>query len=519
MESYSTLLNLNFMASLRTENIIIDMLLAALIPFLSSALYRLVYSHWPSFLHKVGSSIFASKTTCSISHDVSSSSVDLDENIVLREAVMQYVGTRVAPLYPEGSFMFKRNPGNSSAAVSKLDEAIRNNYSIQTVPAHDTQVEINKKISFNIGEEECKLEKENGEEKIIKRETVNLSSSASRFSREDATLTFVTNGLEWYKQKVRLSKSHVRYLYQPLDNSKKSGSEKALMSCQRYPLTGEKTFNTLFFDGKEKLLKLLDDFDKKRGKFSIPGFPHKLVLLLHGPPGTGKTSLVKAIAEHTRRNILAISLSRIQTNRQLISYMFDPTCSVERESYNYRNKNEKLKPENVVYMLEDIDAASKIVIRKDDGTREKPAAEGESIVPIKTSSEPSLKDLLEPEDKVSINGLLDALKGILDSPRRIIVMTTNHIEKLDPALIRPGVVTLKLHMGTFSPECALEMIHHYFGEVKKETQDQIVELIKGLREKKEKGYSPAEVEQLCAENDTVEELLHALKCGSRVDIF
>ena len=81
-------------------------------------------------------------------------------------------------------------------------------------------------------------------------------------------------------------------------------------SYKRYPLGDTKTFASLFFKDKPKVLSLLDAFHAKRGKYAVRGFPHKLGILLHGPPGTGKTSLIKAIAQRTGRNVVSISVER-----------------------------------------------------------------------------------------------------------------------------------------------------------------------------------------------------------------
>ena len=66
------------------------------------------------------------------------------------------------------------------------------------------------------------------------------------------------------------------------------------------------------------------------------------------------------------------------------------------------------------------------------------------------------------KDKLNLSGLLNVLDGVVDTPERIVVMTTNHPEILDPALIRPGRIDQKLLLAYMKWHNVVLMIEHYF---------------------------------------------------------
>ena len=114
-------------------------------------------------------------------------------------------------------------------------------------------------------------------------------------------------------------------------------------------------------------------------------------------------------------------------------------------------------------------------------------------------SEPAMGPTLKisSKDKLDLSGLLNVLDGVVDTPDRIVIMTSNHPEKLDPALIRPGGIDKKIYLGFLVAESAICMCEHYFSsdltDAQKETMGQILE--------KNKTITPACFEQYCAEHD------------------
>eukprot|EP00798_Chlamydomonas_sp_ICE-L_P024503 gene24503-10101_t len=108
------------------------------------------------------------------------------------------------------------------------------------------------------------------------------------------------------------------------------------------------------------------------------------------------------------------------------------------------------------------------------------------------------------EDELNLAGLLNVLDGVVDTPNRIVIMTTNHPEKLDPALIRPGRINKKIYMGRICIDQALAMIKHYCGDIPTAVHTQLRSVfIDGE-------LSPAELEAMCAEFDLIEHLADQL---------
>jgi hypothetical protein len=153
---------------------------------------------------------------------------------------------------------------------------------------------------------------------------------------------------------------------------------------------------------KAKILEDVRRFIGSEPEYTKYSIPYKRNYLFHGKPGTGKTSLVRLIGTMTRRSIYTVAFDSQLSDTSLFNAI--------REIRG-----------NALLLLEDIDCSFK---QRD--------AIGMSVV--------------------TMSGLLNALDGIAGKDNLITFITTNHLDKLDPALIRPGRVDMMVGFADMSDE-------------------------------------------------------------------
>lgn len=155
----------------------------------------------------------------------------------------------------------------------------------------------------------------------------------------------------------------------------------------------------------EDILQRLKDFSSARVWYQEMGIPYHLGMLFHGTPGSGKTSIIGALAGELKMNLYILSLAGEDMNDEKFACLLSEI------------------PPNSFMVLEDVDAA--FAVRKRNAGDDQKASAG-----------------------LTLTGILNALDGFMASEGAIVLMTTNHREVLDPALIRPGRVDFEVEFTT-----------------------------------------------------------------------
>ncbi len=187
-----------------------------------------------------------------------------------------------------------------------------------------------------------------------------------------------------------------------------------------------------------KLRDHLTQYQNSKEWYKAHRIPWRTGIILEGPPGTGKSTLSLAICGEFDCNLFIANLS-VATDDKL-ERMF------------------KGLPSKAIMLVEDIDSYQIATSRK-----KRKAKKTEKEIEAESGPEDS-----EPPEKLfgSLSGLLNAIDGICATEDRVLIATTNHIEKLDPALIRPGRFELILKIDNLNDETARKIFTKFYPKFK-----------------------------------------------------
>jgi len=325
----------------------------------------------------------------------------------------------------------------------------------------------------------CKVHRDydKGDEKR-KFEMENISIEIYSYNKSLEYLTkYLDNIYDNFRKDLVKKRNHKKFIYTLVgsgNNDSCYGEREIKNEWEECEFVSSRNFNNLFFDDKKKLISKLNFFVNNKAWYDYEGHPHTFGLGLHGPPGTGKTSIIKCIANKLNRHIIVIPLSKVKTQREFSEYFF--------EQYYNRANSRKLGWENKIIVFEDIDCMSDIVKkRKTNETSvivdEEISQDKNMLVQNKLLNKIAKKmdddhvDSLvvdldkSKDDKITLSYILNIIDGIRETPGRILIITSNNYESLDPALVRPGRIDMTLEMKNSSIDTIKEMYNHYYGDI------------------------------------------------------
>ena len=259
-------------------------------------------------------------------------------------------------------------------------------------------------------------------------------------------------------------------------------------------------FSNLFGPEIDVVKKRVEFFIKNKKWYDTKGIPYTLGLLLSGQAGAGKTSTVKCLANETHRHIININLNNDISKTQFENLFFNEVINVLNISTGQTEKY-SIPLEQRIYVLEDIDCQSDLVMER--SLKNKPIEDQTnepniSLQSIKTNPDKpdtyQNQPLFSGAEKLDLSFLLNILDGVLENPGRIVIMTSNHIDKLDHALIRPGRIDVIADFKKCRNKTIIEMLEFFYDMVLSEEEKQQISCLT------EYAISPAEMGKVMFEN-------------------
>ena len=326
-----------------------------------------------------------------------------------------------------------------------------------------------------------------------------------------------------YKRKDREDPKQYIYTF--------DSKEEDCVYFHRYPIEETKRFSHLFFEGKDEFVNEMNTFQDSKEEYHSRGKSYRKIILAYGEPGCGKTSLLMCLLDHMKcskklfkKQVIHLKLDQLN-RKNLMDILFQETIHVS----NLASGKIKIPFDRRIYVIEEIDGYEMTHCRSiknnlpDNNKLKKimktnrtqisnteDEEERENLKEIsKILKETMLMNPKEKDTKLQIQDLLEGLDGIPSMQNgEIIFMTTNHIDKIDPALKREGRVNHLMEFKRYTPVQVEQYLEYYFKTPLNSENTQLLD--EKYKTNSSVGWTPAYVESVCEISSTIHEVIEKL---------
>ncbi|KAG8383343.1 hypothetical protein BUALT_Bualt04G0002600 [Buddleja alternifolia] len=366
----------------------------------------------------------------------------------LRSPIKRYTQKLISYIYPYIQITFPEYQGDSferSKAFSAIERYLNANSTKQAKRLKANVVRDSEAIVLTMADHEEVTDEYQGIKLCwVSSQTLPNSKTISWYPREEEKKSFRLTFHKKYREivtekylkhvldegKAITVKERRRKLYTNNKNSAGGGYFYRRSMWSQVVFEHPSTFDTLAMD-PEKKEEIIDDlitFSKAKDYYEKVGKAWKRGYLLYGPPGTGKSTMIAAMANLLKYDVYDLELTAVMDNTELRKLLIDTSSKS-------------------IVVIEDIDCSLDLTgqRQKKDEDEDKKKKDEEKD-PIKEK----MKKMEENKtSEVTLSGLLNFIDGLWSAcgGERIIVFTTNYVEKLDPALIRRGRMDKHIEMS------------------------------------------------------------------------
>ncbi|XP_043718898.1 AAA-ATPase At5g57480-like [Telopea speciosissima] len=292
------------------------------------------------------------------------------------------------------------------------------------------------------------------------------------------------------KDKILILDSYLDYIMEKANEIRRKNQDRLLYTNSRggaldsrghpweaVPFKHPSTFDTLAMDPAKKaeIMADLRDFADGQSFYQNTGRAWKRGYLLYGPPGTGKSSMIAAMANYLGYDIYDLELTEVHNNSELRKLLMKTTSKS-------------------IIVIEDIDCSINFT------NRTKPASVRRAAYQDPLAPDLRAGSVEDGGNSITLSGLLNFTDGLWSccGSERIFVFTTNHIEKLDPALLRSGRMDMHIYMSFCSFPALKILLKNYLGLDEGDVEDGILMNLEEVID--EAHMTPADISEVLIKN-------------------